>query len=77
MEVVQEGKEPMTRCDFCIMHMPVWRLIRHRNMSRWDRNTHMMLRRWDVTIVDKCLDDTFSLIREDKAELIKGMGRFK
>ena len=34
VEVFQEGKEPLPRCDLCRMHMPAGRLIRHRKAAR-------------------------------------------
>ena len=43
--VLKEGKEPLPYCDFCGMHIPTGRLIWHRKMARWDRNTHMRRRR--------------------------------
>ena len=32
--VVQEGKEPLPRCEFCGMHMLTGWLIRHRKTAR-------------------------------------------
>ena len=61
----------------CVIHMPVGRLIRHSRTVRCDRNTEMRWRRWDVAIASKCSEATFSLIGEDEAELIEGVGRFK
>ena len=37
----------------------------------------MRWRQWDVEIAEKCSEATFSLIGEDEAELIEGVGRFK
>ena len=39
--VVQEGKEPLPRCDLCIMHMPVGRLIKNRRTARCNWNIQM------------------------------------
>ena len=55
VEVFQEGIDILPRCDLCVMHIPVWCIIRHRNMSRCDRNTQMRWRRRDVAIAARCL----------------------
>ena len=67
VEVVQEGKEPLPRCDSCGMHMPEGRLTRHRKKARCDKNTQMRWRRLDVEITARCLEATFSLTGEEEA----------
>ena len=39
--VVQEGREPLPRCDLCVMHMPAGRLLKHQRTKRCDRNMQM------------------------------------
>ena len=68
--VVQEGEEQLPRCELCVIHMPVVRLIRHQRTAHCDKNTHMRWRRRDVTIADSCLKVTFSLTGEEEAEYI-------
>ena len=46
--VVQEGEEPLHRCEFCIMHMPAGRVIKHQRTARCDKNTQMRWQRRDV-----------------------------
>ena len=75
--VVQEGKETLPCCEMCGMKIPAWRLIRHKRTARWDRNTQMMWRRWDMAVAAKCSEAMFILIGEDKLERIEGVGRFK
>ena len=77
IEVVQEGREPMPRCDLCGMHMPAGRLLNHQQTKRCDRNTHMQWQRKDVTITGRCEGETFSLTGEDYAECIEGVENFK
>ena len=65
--VVQEGKEPLPRCDLCNMHMSVGRLIKHHNMKQCDSTTHMWWPRRDITITSQCAEASFSLMGEDGA----------
>ena len=51
--VVQEGAEPLPRCNSCIMHMPVGRLIKHKRTALYENNTHMRWRREDMAIAEK------------------------
>ena len=66
--VVQEGREPLTRCDTYGMHMPSGRLIKHLQTARCDRNTQMRWQRRDVEIAKKFKGATFSLTGDDRAE---------
>ena len=75
--VVQEGKEPLPCCDWCIMHIPAGRLIRNRKTAHCNRNTQMRWRRQDVEIVARCLEKAFSMTGEEEAEIIEGVGSFK
>ena len=75
--VVQEGREPLPRCDMYKIHMPAGRLIRHLRTARCDQNMQMRLRRWDVEIAAKCVGATFSLTGYDGAECFEGVYSFK
>ena len=39
--VVQEGKDPLPRCDLYVMHMPEGRMIKHQRIQRCDRKIQM------------------------------------
>ena len=39
--VVQEGTEPLHRCDLCGMHIPAGWIISHRKTMRCNKNTQM------------------------------------
>ena len=75
--VVQEGEDQFPYCDFCVMHTPLGRLIKHQRTAQCDKNTQIRWRRWDVEITDKYLEDTFSLTSEDAVECIDGLEVFK
>ena len=66
--VFQEGTEPLPHCDFCGMHMPAGRIIRHKKTARCNKNTQMRWRRRDVEISARCLEETLSLIGEEEEE---------
>ena len=61
----------------CGMHMPEGRIIKHRRMSRWNRNTQMRWRRQDVEIARKCTVVNFSITGEDGEECFEGVDSFK
>ena len=48
--VVQEGREPLLRCDLCSMNIPLGQLLKHHRMKRCNRNTQMRWQRKDVII---------------------------
>ena len=75
--VVQEGVEPLPFCEFCVMHIPAGRLIRHRRTVHWDKNTQMRSRRKDVAIASRCLEAMFGLTGEEDLQCIKGVEVFK
>ena len=63
--VVQEGMEPLPRCDLCGMHMSAGRILKHQRTKWCDRNMHIRWRRKDVAIASRCEGVTFSLTGED------------
>ena len=67
----------LPRCDLCVMHMPVGRIIRHRKTSRCKKNTHMRWRRRYVAIAARCSEATFSLTGEKEVECIEAVDVFK
>ena len=77
ISVVQEGREPLYRCNPCGIHMTVGRLINHQRTKRCDRNTHMRWQSRDVVIASRCRESSFSLTGDGKAECIEGVETFK
>ena len=71
MAVVQEGTEPLPRCDLC--GMPDGRITSNKKTVRRNKNTQMRWRRRDVAITPRCLDATFSLTGEEEVERIEGV----
>ena len=74
--VVQEGRDPLPRCDLCGIHMPAGRLLKHQQKQQCEGDTQMLWRRRDVKITSRCAEAAFSLTGEDKAECIKGVETF-
>ena len=75
--VVQEGMDPLPRCDLCGMHMLARRLLKYQCTKRYDRNMQMLCRRKDVAIASRYEGEAFSLTGEDNAECIEGVETFK
>ena len=75
--VVQEGLEPLPQCDLYGMHMPEGRPIKRQRTERCKKNTQMGWQRRDVVILDRCLEETFSLTGEEDMECIEGVKVFK
>ena len=71
MAVVQAGTELLPHCDLYGMHMPLRRIVRHRRISRFKKNTQMRWRRRDVAIAARCLKATFRLTGQEEAEFIE------
>ena len=71
--VVQYMTKLLTRCALRVMHMPAWRIIRHRRTACCNKNTQMRWRRRDVEIVARYSDATLSLIGEKEVERIEGV----
>ena len=75
--VVQEGREPLPRCDMCIMHMPTGQLLKHRRTACCFKNTEMRIRRRGVEFTSWCVDIEFSLTGKEGEETIKLVALFK
>ena len=71
--VVQEGKEPLTHCNLCVMNMPAGWLIKHLRKERCNQNMHMRWQRRDLDIAAKCMEETFSLTGKNGAECFEGL----
>ena len=77
IEMVQEGRKPLSRCDLCGTHMPAGRLLKHQRTKRCDQNMQMRWRRMDVAIVSQCEGEAFILTVEDNSKYIEGVDTFK
>ena len=77
IEVVQEERDTLPRCDLCGMHIPVGRLLKYQRTKRCNRNMKIWWRRKDVVIASRCEGETFSLTGEDGVECIEGVDTFK
>ena len=73
---VQEGRDPLPRCDLCGMHMPAGQILRHQRKKRCNWNTQMRWKRRDVAITSRYEEAEFSLTVEDDAECIDGVNNF-
>ena len=65
--VFQEGEKPLPRCELCVIHIPVGRVIKHQRMTCCDKNTQMLLRISSVEIAYRCSEVTFRLTGEEEA----------
>ena len=59
--VLQEGSEPLPRCDMCRMHLKAGRLIKHWRKARCFKNMEMRLRWKDVEVTSWCADMELNL----------------
>ena len=58
---MQEGPEPLPRCDQCGMHMPAARIFNHRQSDKCNKATERRLQRRDVEMEARCGEMEFSL----------------
>ena len=52
--IIQEGSEPLPRCNHCGMLMPVAQLVNHRRTAICEKATETHIRRRDVDMVERC-----------------------
>ena len=48
VSIMQEGPEPLPRCDQCGMHMTAVNIFNHRQLDKCNKATERILRRIDV-----------------------------
>ena len=77
IEIIQEGPEPLPRCDHCGMHMLAARMIRHRRMSRRNNATEMHLGWRDVEMAKRCEEMDFILYGREGGKLVEKVVTFK
>ena len=75
--VIQKGREPLPRCNMCIMHMPEGRLLKHRRTAFCFRNNEMRIRRREVEVATRCLEMELSLTSEEGEDTIEGVALLK
>ena len=68
--IIQEGTEPLPRCDHCGMHMPVEQLIKHIHNARCDKVTEMQLIWRDMDMVERCGEMDLILYRREGGKLV-------
>ena len=51
---MQEGPEPLPRCDQCGMHMTAVNIFNHRQLDKCNKATERILRRIDVEMTARC-----------------------
>ena len=71
--IIQEGPEPLPKCDHCGMHMPADRPIKHIRMARCNKETYMQIRWRDVEMVDICGEMEFRLYRREGGAMVEGV----
>ena len=59
--ILQEGPEPLHRCDHCGINIPAARLLKHRWMERCNKTREMRLRQRDVDMAERYGEMDFSL----------------
>ena len=70
MEILQEGQEPLPRCDQCGMYMPAARMFKHRRADRCKKATEMRLIQRDVEMEERCRDMEFILYRGEGDDMV-------
>ena len=59
--IMQEGPEPLPRCDKCGIHMPAARIFKHRHMDNCNKATERRLWRRDMEMSARCGEMEFSM----------------
>ena len=75
--VLQEGREPLTLCNMCRIHMPLGWMIKHWRTARCFNNMDIRIRQRDVEFASRCLEMEFRLTGEEEEETIEGVALFK
>ena len=61
VSILQEGLEPLPRCDQCGMHMPAASIFKNCQSDKCNKATDIILRRRDVEMVERCGEMEFIL----------------
>ena len=77
MKTLQEGPEPLPRCEQCGMHIPEAWLIKPRLKERVNKETKMRLRHRDVWMAERCGEIKFSMYGEEGNAMVEGVENFK
>ena len=77
VEVLQEGRELLPRCNMCEIHMPEGRLIKHHRTTRCFKNTEMRIRHRGVEVASFCSEMELRLTGEEVGETIEEVALFK
>ena len=74
--ILQEGPEPLPRCDQCGMHMQAARLFKHRQSYKCHKLTEIRLRRRDVEMAARCGETEFKPHGEEGDERVDNVQTF-
>ena len=74
---MQEGTEPLTRCDHCGMHMPTTRIFKHRKLDKCHKEMERRLRWRDVDMADRCGEMEFILMGGEGEDRVENMTTFR
>ena len=77
VDIMQEGPEPILRCDQCWMHMMASRIFTHIHTAKCNKENQRKLRRRDVDMTARCGDMEFSLEGEEGDKIVEGVVMFK
>ena len=73
LSILQEGPEPLPRCDQCGMHMQATRLFTHRQSYKCHTLTKRQIRRRDVDMMVRCGEMEFSLDGEEGGNRVENV----
>ena len=75
--ILQEGPEPLPRCDQCRMRMQAARLFKHRKSEKCHKSTERRLLRRDVEMAARCGEMEFNLDGEEGDERVENVPIFR
>ena len=75
--ILQEGMEPLPRCNQCGMHIPEAQQVNKRRMEICEKATEIWITWRDVDIAKRCGDMESSLYGRDGDVLVEGVAKFK
>ena len=77
MAILQEGPEPLMRCDQCGMHIQADRLFKHRQLDKCHKSMERRIRRRDVDMAAMCGEMEFNLDGEEGDERVGNVPIFQ
>ena len=74
--IIQEGPEPLHRCDYYGMNMLAARMIKQIRAVIFNKAAEIWLRRNDVEMKERCGEMEFSLYRKEEDAPVEGGATF-